>query len=159
MTAYGLAVGTLLVEQGLKRVRQGRGGKRREQDVIAGATDGRITGSRIEPPAEGEGAQHVFVGPPRHGFGNVFGRSSPCSSDAVGYRNVSPGGPDHYQCHSSSPLSTGFEPAVPRSGQTVRVLAKFFCLAADSLELGGDRVIVCHRIRGRKLLQRLMDVL
>src|ERR1700730_13192594 len=100
-------------------MRQGGSNKRSEENVITGATYGRIARSRVKPPAEGEGAKHMFVRPPRDGFSNVFGRSSRARSNAVCYRHVSLGGPHSNQRHDGSllhgqvPLIIRFESAVP----------------------------------------------
>jgi hypothetical protein len=72
----GQAVRSFLVEYRLEQVRQGGGDKGGEQDVIAPATHGHIAGSRIKPPAESQGAKHVFVGTPRHGLREMLGRST-----------------------------------------------------------------------------------
>jgi hypothetical protein len=72
--------------------------------VITGATYGRIARSRVKPPAESEGAKHMFVGTPCDGFGNVFGWSSRARSNAVRYCHVSLGGPHSNLRHAGSLL-------------------------------------------------------
>jgi hypothetical protein len=107
----------------------------------------------------------MFVGTPRDGSSDVFGRSSRARSNTVCNRHVSLGGPHSNQRHAGSllygqvPLIIGFESAVPQAGQSIRALAELFGFVPKGLEFRSDRVVVCHRIRRRKLFERLMGIL
>jgi hypothetical protein len=65
MPEHGQAVRTLLIEHLLEHVREGRGYYGGKQYMIACAAYRYIAGSRVEPPAEREGAKNMFVGTPR----------------------------------------------------------------------------------------------
>jgi hypothetical protein len=70
--------------------------------MIAGATDWRISRSRVQPPANREGTKHMFVGAPRQDFRNVFGLSVRVRRNAVSYRHICLGRLHSDKCHTGS---------------------------------------------------------
>lgn len=63
--------------------------RRRVSDLVNG----------VRSQSRTDGTKYMFVGTPRQGFCNMFGRSTRARGDTICYRDVSLGGLHSNRCH------------------------------------------------------------